>query len=132
MKDIAFFCPACGSPSVKTSALSGGEASCDACSWAGTREELLDVPFEHAFDNQEEMVTRFVNQLASVIARSSAPEVGKVLLQWGFLDSQSTTAELTADLKVYIKTMAIAATKVVVETRRQLERARVKPKAVIQ
>jgi uncharacterized Zn finger protein (UPF0148 family) len=126
MKDTAFFCPACGTSSVKASALSGGAASCDVCAWTGIREELLNVPFEHAFDNQEEMVTRFVNQLASTIAKTSAQEVGKVLLQWGFLDDKSSPTELTSDLKVYIKTMAIAATKAVIETRQHIERVRVK------
>ena len=120
MKDTVFFCPACGTSSVKASSLAGGDASCEVCSWTGTREELLNLLFEHAFDSQEEMLMRFVNQLASVLARSSALEVGRVLLQWGFLEEK----HMQEDLKIYIKTMAIAATKAVVETRQQLERAR--------
>ena len=106
MKDTVFFCPACGTSSVKASSLAGGDASCEVCSWKGTREELLNLLFEHAFDSQEEMLMRFVNQLASVLARSSALEVGRVLLQWGFLEEK----HMQEDLKIYIKTMAIAAT----------------------
>lgn len=120
-QDTAFFCPACGTSSIKASNLAGGDASCTICEWKGTREELLNIPFEHSFDSQEEMLKRFVNQLASALAKTSAFEVGKVLTQWGFLDEKN----LTEELKIYIKVMAIAATKAAVETRQQLERVRV-------
>lgn len=123
MKDSAFFCPACGSPSVETSLLSGGEATCKACSWKGTREELVNLPFEHSFASQEEMLTRFVNQLSSTIAKTSAQEVGRILLQWGFLNTEDP-AVMQNELKIYIRMIAVAATKQIVETRQHLERAK--------
>lgn len=120
MKDSAFFCPSCGSSSVKVSALAGGDASCDACEWKGSREEMVNLPFEHNFASKEEMISRFVNQLASSIAKSSALDVGRILLQWGFLDEK----RLQEELKIYIRVMAVAATKAVIEARQHMERAR--------
>ena len=120
MKETAYFCPACGTSSVQSSALAGGEASCSVCSWKGTREELVGFQFEHTFSSQEEMVTRFVNQLASALARSSAVEIGRVLAQWGFLEEKT----MKEDLKVYLRMMSVAATKAVIEARQHIERAR--------
>lgn len=121
MKENVYFCPACGSPSLEVSSLAGGASSCKSCPWTGTREELAEVPIEHAFMSQEEMVMRFVRQLSGAIAASSAQELGRVLLQWGFVDEK----QLTQDLSAYIKAMALAATKAALETRQHLERARV-------
>ena len=120
MKETAYFCPACGTSSVTSSSLSGGEASCEVCRWRGTREELVGFQFEHGFDSHEEMVTRFVNQLSTALARSSAVEVGRILHQWGFLDEKT----MSEDLKIYIRMMAIASTKAVLEARQHIERAR--------
>ena len=120
MKETAYFCPACGTSSVTSSALAGGEACCGVCKWKGTREELVGFQFEHAFDSQEEMVARFVGQLSTALARSSAVEVGRILHQWGFLDEKT----MNEDLKVYIRMMAIASTRAVLEARQHIERAR--------
>jgi len=120
MKDNAAFCPACGTPSVDYSGLAGGGAYCKVCSWEGPREELMQVPLEHEFASQEEMLIRFVRQVATVIAQSSAAEVGRVLLQWGFLDKKTLAEELPA----YIRSMAVGAAKSVIETRHHLEIAR--------
>jgi hypothetical protein len=124
MKDVAYFCPACGSPSVDASPLAGGGASCSVCSWAGTREQLLLVPLEHDFSSQEEMVLRFVRQLASIIAAGAGKEIGSMLLKWGFIDEKHVQEQLGA----YIKAMAVAAAKSVVETRAALEVARFRKK----
>lgn len=120
MKDHVFFCPACGSPSIETSELAGGVASCTPCSWKGSREDLVQVPLEHSFSSQEEMLTRFITQVASTIAKTGAVEIGRVLLQWGFLDEKNIQEELQS----YIRSMAVAAAKSVIETRQHLEVAR--------
>lgn len=83
----------------------------------------MNLPFEHAFNSQEEMLTRFVNQLASTFAKTSAQEVGRILLQWGFLSTEDASL-MQKELKVYIRMMAVAATKQIVETRQHLERAK--------
>lgn len=83
----------------------------------------MNLPFEHSFASQEEMLTRFVNQLSSTIAKTSAQEVGRILLQWGFLSTEDA-AVMQNELKVYIRMIAIAATKQIIETKQQLERAK--------
>lgn len=120
MKDHVFFCPACGGPSIETSELAGGAASCQTCDWRGSREDLMKVPLEHSFSSQEEMLTRFITQVASTIAKTSAVELGRVLLQWGFLDEKNIQKELQS----YIRNIAVSAARSVVETRQHLEMAR--------
>lgn len=120
MKENVLFCPACGTPSIEASSLAGGEAACQACSWAGKNEELVAVPIQHDFASREDMLLNFIKQLASTLAKSSAVEVGGVLLKWGFLDQNNMQAELQA----YIKGMALAAGKSILETRQHLERSR--------
>jgi len=83
----------------------------------------VNLPFEHSFASQEEMLTRFVNQLSSTIAKTSAQEVGRILLQWGFLNTEDP-AVMQNELKIYIRMIAVAATKQIVETRQHLERAK--------
>lgn len=121
MKDTVFFCPACGSPSLEVSGLEGGDCACKACLWTGSREELAVVPIEHDALSQEELVIKFVNSLAMTFAKSTASEVGRLLLQWGFLREES----LNEDLSAYMKSMAVAAARSVLETRQFLERVRV-------
>lgn len=117
----AYFCPACGSPSLEISVLAGGVSSCKACPWTGSKDELVAVPTGIDGLAQEDLIHRFVAQLSSTFAKSSAKEVALVLLRWGFIDQEN----LQEDLKSYIKAMAIASTKAVLETRQQLERARI-------
>jgi hypothetical protein len=122
MKDFAYFCPACGSPSVEASSLAGGDATCDVCSWGGRREELVALPLEHHFQSQDEMLTTFIKQLANVMAKAAALPIGRVLLQWGFLSNNPK--EMTEDLKHYIRSMVVHAAGAVISTRQHLERAK--------
>lgn len=121
MKDVAYFCPSCGTSSVDVSSLAGGDASCSICGWAGKREDLLHVPLEHDFASQEEMVLRFIKQVAGVIAQNCAKDLGALLLKWGFLDEKRIKKELES----YIRGMAVASAKSVIDTRKAFEVARV-------
>ena len=116
MKDTAYFCPFCGSPSVERSVLAGGAASCRSCSWKGKNEDLHSVPFEHDFSSPDQVIARFAAEFSGVIAQHLAVPIGSLLMKWGFISSE----ELAVDLGVYMKAMAAAAAKAVFETREGL------------
>lgn len=122
MKDFAYFCPACGSPSVQRSALAGGAASCNSCHWGGKNEDLHAVPFEHDFTSPEQVIERFATEFRGVVAQSLAAPLGSVLLKWGFIDRQ----DLATDLAIYMRAIAAAGAKAIFETREGIATGKIK------
>lgn len=117
MKDTAYFCPNCGSPTVERSPLAGGNASCSSCQWQGKNEDLHAVPFEHDFSSPEQVLQRFAAEFSGNIAKHLSAPIGAQLIKWGFITSQE---ELITDLGVYMRAIAAAAAKAVFETRQGL------------
>lgn len=113
MKDFAYFCPSCGSPTVERSVLAGGAASCNACRWNGKNEDLHAVPFEHDFGSPQAVLERFTVEFTGAIAKYLALPLGSLLLKWGFIGR----AELKTDLAIYMRGIAVAAAKSIFETR---------------
>lgn len=125
MKDTAYFCTQCGSPSVERSPLAGGNAKCTTCGWTGKNEDLHAVDFEHDFSSPEQIMQVFVTEFSGVIAKHLAAPLGATLLKWGFIDQQG----LGRELGVYMKNIATAAAKAVFETRKGLAEGTIVPPA---
>lgn len=122
MKENAYLCPSCGNPAVERSPLAGGSASCKACPWKGRNEELVVVPFEHNFASPEQVMERFAAEFSSTIARHLAAPLGAVLFKWGFISKE----DLATDLLIYIRAIAAASAKAVLETRDGISTGKIK------
>lgn len=116
MKDTAYFCTQCGSPSVERSPLVGGSAKCLSCGWSGKNEELHAVEFEHDFSSPEQIMQVFVADFSGVIAKNLAAPLGATLLKWGFIERHN----LGQELGVYMRAIATAAAHAVFATRKGL------------
>jgi hypothetical protein len=121
MKDHAYFCPQCNSPSVERSSLVGGAASCKTCGWQGKSEELAEVPFEHDFSSPDQVAARFAAEFSGLIAKNLAQPIGGMLLKWGFM----TIEHMPQELGLYMRAIAAAAAKAVLETREGLTTGRI-------
>jgi len=85
-EETSYFCPACHSPLVNLSALSGGEASCGACSWKGHNGDLLGHSFESGFGSEQEIVDAFMRDIKMLIAREGLGlKIGQLIIKWGFV-----------------------------------------------
>jgi len=116
--DKASFCPACGCADVTTSTLAGGEASCNVCGWKGRVEDLAVFHFSHEMGSAEEVFRNFFLDVRSLITKSSAQQIGQLLLKWGFIDAP-------VDRKVfarYLGGIAQGIAKGVFETRQAIEK----------
>jgi len=85
MSGTLYFCPECGSPSIERSALSGGNASCRACSWAGTSDRLAAMPITGKTGEEDKLLINMVGDLRTVLARDVGVVLVKFLSKWGFL-----------------------------------------------
>ena len=121
-KDLAYFCPQCQSPAIKRSALAGGAASCESCQWSGKNEDLREVPFEHDHASPDQVAARFASEFSGVIAQHLGKPLGALLLKWGFM----TMEHLPQELGLYLRAVAAAAAKAVLETRHGLETGAIK------
>jgi|HigsolmetaAR201D_1030396.scaffolds.fasta_scaffold31107_2 hypothetical protein len=122
MQDNAYFCPECGSPAIERSALVGGAASCKTCSWQGKNEDLHEVPFEHDFPSPEAIAERFAAEFSGLIAKNLAQPIGSMLLKWGFM----TMERMPQELGLYMRAIATASAKAVLEVRQGLETGAIK------
>ena len=102
------FCPHCGSASVKFSSLAGGEASCSngVCSWRGKVEDLLAVPFDHAFIGDEGMFLQLMNDLRQALSGPLGLPYLRLLTKWGFINVDRTTG---ADIKMFARYLSVIA-----------------------
>jgi hypothetical protein len=125
-KDVAYFCPECGSASIEYSGLVGGMATCQVCKWMGSREQMVGYAFQHDFADGDEAVQFMLNDLRKVFAAASKL-YGEFLMKWGFLDMKQTKrgVELnTKQLSRYVASMALATFKSILETRNKMEQER--------
>ena len=121
---VAYFCEGCGSADVTASGLSGGEASCGVCGWRGRVEELATLPFSHDMTSQGEVFHRFFLDIRNLLSKN--PEVGALLIKWGFVEfPEPKNMELVKKkLARYLGSMCMSMTKSVIEIRQQLEKER--------
>jgi hypothetical protein len=125
-KDVAYFCPECGSASIEFSQLAGGRGSCNVCNWIGRREEMVGYAFEHDFSDGGEAVQYMLNDLRKVFAAASKL-YGEFLMKWGFLEVKQTRGGVqlnTKQLSRYVASMALATFKAILETRNKMEQER--------
>ena len=85
--DKGWFCAACGSADVTASALAGGAAKCNVCTWVGKVEELATFFFTHDMGTPQEVFKAFFMDMRKVMAKQFATVMGQMLIKWGFMDA---------------------------------------------
>ena len=120
----ALFCAACGSADVNASALTGGEASCNVCSWKGTTEELAAFHFKHELGSDEQVFRQFFLDLRKILSARFAQDLGQMLIKWGFLDAPDAKnmPVVQRHLARYVGAVAKAIAETVVKTRAEIEK----------
>ena len=124
-KDKALFCADCGCADVTTSALGGGEAGCNVCGWKGRVEDLAVFHFEHGSGSTpDEVFQRFFLDLRKLLSLQFAQDVGRLLIQWGFLEAPDgkNKAVVAKQLARYIGGIAKAIFESVAKTRADIEK----------
>jgi len=128
--DVMYVCSTCGSPSVEYSALVGGEASCKACGWSGSRDDLSGVPVQKGgiLDEQQTLLAMY-NDFRKIFS-ANAKEFAQFLVKWGFVDAAQSGGHVRIvepkQVVRYINGIFFGAFKNVLETRAQYEKERVR------
>ena len=126
-RDVAYFCPECGSASIEYSELVGSLATCKVCDWTGPQEKLVAYQFHHDFADGTEALRCMMNEMRHIYAAASKM-FGEFLLKWGFLDYKQTNKGLEINTKQLARFMAAAAQstlKAIVAERQKIEKERV-------
>lgn len=120
----ALFCASCGSASVTTSSLAGGEASCNVCGWKGRTEELAAFHFTHDLGGDGEVLRRFFMDLRTLLSLEFARGMAALLVKWGFMEqpTAATMKQVQQHLARYIAGTAKAIAESVVKTRADIEK----------
>lgn len=122
--DEMYVCPDCGSASVEFSGLAGGVAECNVCSWAGTRERLLNVPFDNRMGSPLEVAKAIRIDLRRAFAVTSK-EFVRFLVKWGFVPAVERGGQIeVANQKTAVRYMNVisqATLKAVLEERQKIE-----------
>lgn len=126
MNDVVYQCPQCGSPAVEYGELVGASATCNACDWSGSREELLGTPFEHLLGSREGIGFELFNDVRRLF---SVPvflvNLGGFLSRWGFIDLNEDKGLVTKATTRYVAAIARAVLRAVIEEREKIEKERV-------
>jgi hypothetical protein len=122
--DVAWFCAQCGAADVSVSALAGGAAKCNVCSWQGKKEELAALPFAHDLGSPDAVFQQFFSDIRRLLSQQFAQDVGRMLIKWGFLEAPTPkNAKKTQQILArYIATIAKALAASIVTTRAELEK----------
>lgn len=123
-KETAYFCPDCGSPSVNHSVLIGGTASCNACGWKGSAEQLTAYSFEHDLGDAEQVLQLFARDMRKFVAQNARP-LADILRKWGFLKEPIQREDFMKQLTA----MTVALTKSAIEYRAAQEQQKPKEPA---
>jgi hypothetical protein len=120
----ALFCSACGSADVTASALAGGDASCNVCSWKGKVEDLAAFHFTHGMGDPEMVFRQFFLEIRKLLSMAFAKEVGLMLIKWGFLEEPTpkNLANVQKTLARYIAGIAKAIAESIARTRSDIEK----------
>jgi hypothetical protein len=123
--DTLYVCPDCGSPSLEYSLLSGGTATCTACTWSGAKDRLLAIPVE--LRGKEETFAAMRNDLRNTFGRA-ATDFGRFLVKWGFLDATQGKDGINVNPRQLARYMTVIAKETfiaVLAERRKIEEERV-------
>ena len=126
-QDKAYFCPACGASDVTASALAGGNANCNICTWKGAVEELPTFHFTHDMGTPEEVFRAFFVDVRKLLSQQFAVAFGQVLIKWGFLDAPDArnATKVTKMLSRYMGAVAKAVANAIVTERQAMEKEKV-------
>lgn len=121
----AYFCPRCHSPAITYAVLGGktDESHCDACGWRGTQGDLLLSSFKHSTGSEEQMLQAFVTDLRNLVAKECFLPYGRWLRKWGFIPDDPD--EQRRLMTLYVIAIAKASVTAILQTRRDLEKARI-------
>lgn len=133
--DKAYFCPRCGSSTVETSELAGGECSCRSCKWTGRLEELPTFHFSHDMGSPEQVTQAFLSELRRLGATTLALPLAQFLIKWGFIAAHPPKDNVglklyARDLGRYVDSAVIAMASAIIKTRDAIELERFSPKEV--
>ena len=122
--DKGWFCPTCGAADVTASALSGGGAKCNVCTWAGKVEELATFHFTHDMGTPEEVFRAFFMDMRKVMAQHFSVVMGQMLIKWGFMDApdKKNHEQVQRTMARYMGAISQAVCKAVVTERQAIER----------
>ncbi len=122
--DKAWFCPACGGSDVTASALAGGNANCNTCTWKGAVEELPTFFFTHDMGTPEEVFRAFFLDTRKLLGSTFATQFGHLLIKWGFLDAPDgkNNAQVVKVLSRYVGAITKAVVTTVVSERQAMEK----------
>lgn len=115
----ALFCPACGSASVDSSSLSGGEASCGICTWKGKSDELAAIPFGQASGSPEAILHQIFLDIRKFMSAGFATQYLDLLLKWGFLTEQPINVK---QVSRYMGVTCMAIARSLIEERTKIEK----------
>jgi hypothetical protein len=120
--DFVYMCPTCGSAAVEFSELVGGSAACKVCKWAGPREQLVGVPFQHAFGSREGIGFELHNDLRRLFSTPVfVTQLGSFLNRWGFINLGDDKSVVTRAVTRYIVTAVRAVLTALIEERVKIE-----------
>lgn len=122
--DKGWFCAACGSADVTASALAGGAAKCNVCTWVGKVEELATFFFTHDMGTPQEVFKAFFMDMRKVMAKQFATVMGQMLIKWGFMDAPDSKnmKQVQRILARYMGAISQAVCKAIVAERQAIER----------
>lgn len=120
--DKAYFCPSCGSSSITSSALAGGDAHCNTCPWKGVTVDLVVHVFKHDLGTSEQVVETFAREFQSALGTHFVTPLAALLYKWGFF---TTDPPQPNELKRYAIAVTKASINAILEIRRELEKERV-------
>jgi hypothetical protein len=122
-RDKGYFCPACGGANIVASALAGGDAKCNVCTWRGRVEELATFHFTHDMGSPEEVFKAFANDMRKILSRDFATVMGQMLIKWGFMDppDPKTHARIVRTLARYMGAIAQGVCNAIIAERQKIE-----------
>jgi MinD superfamily P-loop ATPase len=116
-----YHCPECGSAAVDLPTLDGGCAGCRVCGWKGPSQSLLSA--DNKQGNAVDVITAFMDGIQSIL-KNNLPEILKLLVEYGFMDSLSSQEEMAKQLARYGKAMTKGMVEAIVSERERVEKDR--------
>ena len=120
--DVVRLCAKCGTSSIETDELAN-KATCNVCGWQGAFSEAVIQPFKHSFFSGQSAHTAFIKETQVMEAKALGVPLLKQLVTWGFIESGMSKEDTAKAFTVYVKNVAEAVVRAIVETRAAQEKA---------
>ncbi len=121
-KEEVYVCPQCNSPALDVPQLVGSRAQCRKCGWKGPVQDLVGVAMDIqgglGGDSQEELTRQYMTDVRNTIAKDCALPIGRLLVKYGFVDSENIDKKVMA---AYLVAVARAVAVTLLETRDKIE-----------